>query len=60
MAAIKHDDLCPCTRFRAQPEFCTCGAEKVAKIVADVSENFAGRLCDIMKPAAPAKQEGSK
>lgn len=58
MKPVKHDDMCPCTRFRAQPEFCTCGAEKVAEIVSEVSSNFAYRLRTIMRPAAPAKQEG--
>ena len=26
MSAPAHDDLCPCSRFRTQPAFCTCGA----------------------------------
>ena len=46
---IKHDDFCPCTRFRAQAEFCSCGAIKRDEIVKGVSESFAKRLHDIMR-----------
>lgn len=28
MKLKKHDDFCPCTRFRAQEEFCTCANRK--------------------------------
>lgn len=43
----KHDDFCPCTRFHAQDEFCTCGAIERAAIVADVGEAFGKRLRQI-------------
>jgi predicted ATPase with chaperone activity len=51
---INHDDLCPCTRFRAPPEFCQCGAIDRAEIVADVSKDFADRLREIMATPTPA------
>lgn len=44
MKSNKHDDMCPCTRFRSQDEFCTCGAVERAEIVADASKNFAEHL----------------
>lgn len=53
----KHDDMCPCTRFRAQDEFCTCGAVERADIVADVSKAFGRRLDSIMRPPAPQPRE---
>jgi len=49
---MKHDDFCPCTRFRAQPEFCRCGAVERAEIVADVSKAFGERLRAIMATEA--------
>jgi hypothetical protein len=39
-----HDDLCPCNRYRAQDEFCTCGAVERAEIVADASRKFGEHL----------------
>lgn len=54
---IKHDDFCPCTRFRAQPEFCRCGAIERAEIVADVSQAFAKRLREILRSPAPSQGE---
>lgn len=58
MKLSKHDDMCPCTRFRAQPEFCTCGAIERDEIVADVGKKFGNRLREIMATAAPPHTEG--
>lgn len=44
-----HDDLCPCNRYRAQDEFCTCGAVGRAAIVEEVSKAFGDRLREINK-----------
>lgn len=40
----KHDNMCPCTRFRSQDEYCTCGAAERAEIVEDARKNFAEHL----------------
>ena len=53
MKPNKHDDMCPCTRFRAQDEFCTCGAVERSEIVADVSKAFGKRLGEIMRSPSP-------
>lgn len=41
---MRHDDFCPCARFRAQPEFCRCGAVEREEIVSDTARRFADRL----------------
>lgn len=53
---IKHDDLCPCTRFRAQPEFCRCGAIERKEIVEETVQAFSDRLREIMRPAPPSQE----
>lgn len=49
----KHDDMCPCTRFRAQDEFCTCGAVAREEIVKDTSRRFGERLHEIQRTPSP-------
>lgn len=52
---IKHDDLCPCTRFRAQPEFCTCNAIAYDDAVEKTSQNFSRRLKGILSTPSKGK-----
>lgn len=53
MKPNKHDDMCPCTRFRAQPEFCQCGAVERDEIVKDTSRRFGERLREIDQNPEP-------
>ncbi|WP_159953146.1 DUF551 domain-containing protein [Rhizobium sp. 18065] len=53
MKQNKHDDMCPCTRFRAQDEFCTCGAVARDEIVKDTSRRFGERLREIQRTPSP-------
>jgi len=56
---IKHDDFCPCARFRAQPEFCRCGAIERKEIVEETAKAFAARLREILRSASPSQGEGT-
>lgn len=56
---IRHDDFCPCTRFRAQPEFCQCGVIERAEIVEGVSRAFGQRLREINQNLLPAEMEAT-
>ena len=47
MTKIKHDDFCPCTRFKAQPEFCTCGGIEYAEAQEASIKRFGERLREI-------------
>jgi predicted ATPase with chaperone activity len=60
MDAVKHDDFCPCTRFRAQPEFCRCGAIERREIVEETVQAFSDRLREINQTPAPMKTEMGK
>lgn len=53
MKPNKHDDMCPCTRFRAQDEFCTCGAVARDEIVKETSRRFGERLREIQQSPPP-------
>ncbi|MBB6299963.1 hypothetical protein [Rhizobium leucaenae] len=57
MIKIKHDDLCPCTRFYTQPYFCTCGAASCETDLNAGMKRFGDRLRDINRRAAIASQE---
>lgn len=51
-----HDDFCPCTRFRAQPEFCQCGAIERKEIVEETVQAFSDRLREINQAPPPAER----
>lgn len=57
---IRHDDICPCTRFRAQNEFCTCGAVARDEIVRGTSRRFGERLREIVGKPMPRKRATAK
>lgn len=54
---IRHDDFCPCTRFRAQDDFCQCGAVAREEIVTETVQAFGERLREIDRALPPAKRE---
>lgn len=56
----KHDDFCPCTRFRAQDEFCQCGAVGRAEAVEETVKEFSRRLREINRNPAPQPRERGK
>jgi hypothetical protein len=54
---IKHDDFCPCARFRLQPEFCTCNAAECESDLNAGIERFGRKLRDINRAVAPEQGE---
>lgn len=54
-----HDDFCPCARFRAQPEFCRCGAIERKEIVEETVQSFADRLREINQAPPPAERDAT-
>lgn len=57
---VRHDDLCPCTRFHCDETHCTCGAASCEEDIQQSLKDFGRKLREINSMHDPALSHGDQ